>query len=284
MYAFGLAETGDARRAERVGRDALAIDPYNACATHAVAHALEAEGRSEEGIEWLVATRHRWEGSARYASHLWWHLALFHLDRGDADAALAIHDRHLAGTEGGIRSGLLDASSLLWRLSLVGTEPGARWGELADRWARAEYCGLRPFADVHAMLAFVGAGRRTQGRRLTGRLRGTAVRCADLRTVVTERALPVCAALEAFGEGRYAEAAERLDALRRLPPGCGGSHAQCDLLGLTLLEARLRGGRRLDARALAAERASKRPGSVAERRLLSRAAAPNGAVAAEGAR
>jgi len=53
----------------------------------------------------------------------------------------------------------------------------------------------------------------------------------------------------------------------------GGSHAQRDLLDLTLIEGALRGGDRSLAAALAAERATLRPRSPLARRFVERAAA-----------
>ncbi|MNT81817.1 hypothetical protein D3C72_2214550 [compost metagenome] len=53
----------------------------------------------------------------------------------------------------------------------------------------------------------------------------------------------------------------------------GGSHAQRDVLGLTLVEAALRDGARSLAKALTAERMALKPASAGNRKLASRAAA-----------
>jgi tetratricopeptide (TPR) repeat protein len=47
LYAFGLEETGDLRRAEGFGREALARNPRDAWATHALAHVMETANRQE---------------------------------------------------------------------------------------------------------------------------------------------------------------------------------------------------------------------------------------------
>jgi tetratricopeptide (TPR) repeat protein len=49
LYAFGLEETGDLKRAEDCGREALARNPHDAWATHALAHVMETANRHEEG-------------------------------------------------------------------------------------------------------------------------------------------------------------------------------------------------------------------------------------------
>ena len=63
-----------------------------------------------------------------------------------------------------------------------------------------------------------------------------------------------CLALQAFGDGDYRRCVELLRPIRSIAQRFGGSHAQRDLLDLTLLEAALRGGELALGRALAAER------------------------------
>ena len=55
LNAFGLEEAGDLRRAEAVGREAMALNPADAWAVHALAHVLETDCRQEEGIAFLKA-------------------------------------------------------------------------------------------------------------------------------------------------------------------------------------------------------------------------------------
>lgn len=57
-----------------------------------------------------------------------------------------------------------------------------------------------------------------------------------------EVGLPVCRALQAFHTGRYATAVHLLLKFRPMAHRFGGSHAQRDVLQLTLLEAALRDG------------------------------------------
>jgi hypothetical protein len=203
-------------------------------------------------------------------AHLWWHLALYHLDRSDTSAALRIYDRHLhAGVEPST-SALVDASALLWRLQLRGVDVAARWRVVAEAWAQRQGDGLRPFNDTHAMLAFVAAGCRSSAEELIAALRTSAARLPDLHEIIHGAALPVCTALMAFGERDYETAAATLHDLRHLAQRCGGSRAQCDLLHLTLLESALRSGHTPMARSLVAERIASRPHSVFNRHLMAR--------------
>lgn len=269
MHAFGLAEAGEHAAAERVGREALLFDADNAGAMHAVAHAFEMQGRAAHGMHWLRSLQHRWEHS-HYATHLWWHLALYCLDAGDTAAALGIHDERLRCSGQTDTSMLVDASSLLWRLDLAGVAIGTRWQALADAWEQQPLGGLRPFVDAHAMLAFVGARRMVSARRLLDALRRRALHTHDLGEPIAEAALPVCEALLHFGAGDHAEAAARIARIAHLARRCGGSRAQCDLLNLTLLEARWRSGQIAAVRRLVAERLAIRPRSRFNQRLQAR--------------
>jgi hypothetical protein len=83
--------------------------------------------------------------------------------------------------------------------------------------------------------------------------------------------LPFCRALQDFGEGRYAACVDRLLPVRYRTYRLGGSFAQRDIIGWTLLEAALR-ARRFDlALALANERAALKPTSPQNWRLVARA-------------
>lgn len=272
MHAFGLAENGQYADAQEAGRRALRLVPDSAGAVHAIAHVMEMQGRADDGIVWLRSTRRIWEASPGYGAHLWWHLALCHIGAGQADEALRIHDARIDAIEG--VSALVDCSALLWRLDLAGHELGERWQKLADRWERVALGGLRPFIDTHAMLAFAAAGRRASARRLMDAMRDYARQSPELDDIVGSSALPVCEAMWAFGAGDYAQAADRLEAIRHLAQRCGGSLAQCDLLALTLFEACRRNGRIRRARALAAERLVRRPASRFDQQLHAMLAGP----------
>jgi hypothetical protein len=162
---------------------------------------------------------------------MWWHAGLFFLALDRPRAALAILDAKLGGDS---LAELIDASALLWRLRLARADTGARFAELARRWApHAEdaYCA---FNDVHAMMAFAGAGRWELAHRLLGaqerRMRHRQGANHDMTRLV---GYPACRAIHAFARGEY-RSAEAL--LRSLPPVAhriGGSHAQRDVLTLT---------------------------------------------------
>ncbi|HXH02793.1 MAG TPA: hypothetical protein VNN09_05670 [Candidatus Competibacteraceae bacterium] len=83
MYAFGLEECNHYAEAEQAGRRALELEPGDGWSVHAVAHVMEMQGRYEEGIEWLTSREQDWVLDNGFAFHNWWHLALYHMERGD---------------------------------------------------------------------------------------------------------------------------------------------------------------------------------------------------------
>ncbi len=86
-----------------------------------------------------------------------------------------------------------------------------------------------------------------------------------------EVGLPVARALAAFGRGRHADALDLLLPVRAGLHRFGGSHAQRDVVQLTLVEAALRAGNAAQARALAAERVDLKRTSPHNWRLAARA-------------
>ena len=82
---------------------------------------------------------------------------------------------------------------------------------------------------------------------------------------------PVTLAIKAFGEGDYREAVRLLRPVRDIAHRFGGSHAQRDVIDLTLIEAALRAGERALAARLSAERQAARPESPLSRLFACRA-------------
>src|SRR5262249_52150294 len=80
MYAFGLEENGQYRRAELMARRALDLDPGHLGAIHVVAHVMEMQGRASEGLAFLAAIESAWAEGSGFSVHLAWHRALFHFD------------------------------------------------------------------------------------------------------------------------------------------------------------------------------------------------------------
>lgn len=270
MHAFGLEECGDLAEAEAQGRRALALEPADAWAHHAVVHVMETQGRSREGIAFVRERAPHWQDGF-FAVHNWWHGALFHLDQDEPDAALALFDGPVAGGGSGQVVDLVDASALLARLALHGVDIGRRWQPVAGRWAAVVAgggAGHYAFNDWHAAIAALGADCPALLQPLQA---GNALAVLDTgrdnagpaATIV----LPLLQALQAMAEQRWAAALPLLRDVRQAAQRGGGSHAQRDLIDQWLLQAALRSGQQALARALLNERLALKPASPALRRL-----------------
>jgi hypothetical protein len=237
MQAFALEESGEYGRAEEAALGALDREPLDLGAHHAIAHVHEMRGDPEAGIRWMGKRSAYWAVTGAAATHHWWHLALFHLERGDKAHALRIYDRRIAALPSQL-SELIDASGLLWRLELAGAAPGARWQTLAERWTPFADDAFCPFNDLHAMMAFAGAGRDDLAQRLLDATRRTAARPGAVGAMARLVSEPAGRAIRAFGLGDYASAEQLLRALPPVSHRIGGSHAQRDVLELTRFAAR----------------------------------------------
>jgi tetratricopeptide (TPR) repeat protein len=269
MHAFGLEENGQYRRAEKMARRALEVDPRHPAAMHAIAHVMEMQGRAREGLEFLAATESAWMDTS-FSVHLSWHRALFYLDQDDARSALAVYDAQIAGARS--ISELADASALLWRLQLRSLHVSDRWHRLADCWDAQALAATRPFYTAHAVMTFAAAGRVAAVHRIFDLLQHAETGDALVSPLQDPLIVPLCKALYAFANGDYAGCVEWLGRVRHIAHRCGGSLAQCDLIQLTFVEAALRANKANLARALVAERAAQKPSSRLNRRLQQRLA------------
>lgn len=260
MMAFGLEETGRHDRAEALGRRCVEMQPLDGWGQHAVAHVLEMQGRRHEGIAWMRGNVPAWSENSFFATHNWWHLALYHLDLDQVDEVLALLDGPIAGTASAVVLDMVDASSLLWRLHLRGIDVGERWQALADRWAPLAAAANYAFNDMHAMMAFTAAGRSASAQALLEAQHAAAERDDDNAGFTRDVGQAATRAIKAFGEGRYEQVVQLLRPVRHVAHRFGGSHAQRDVIERTLIEAARRAGMTRLHEALMHERASAKGG------------------------
>ena len=265
MAAFGLEEAGHYGQALDAGLAAVAANPDDVWAIHAVVHTYEMQGRVDEGIRFLEGDGTRWESGNLFTVHNWWHQALFQLEAGRPERSLSIYDTEIHHAESaGVPIEMLDASGLLWRLLLDGVDTGERFAALADAWStKANAEPWYAFNDLHAAMAFAGADRRDDLRNLlASRERWLETAAGSNARMTAEIGLPACRSVLAFVEQRYDDVLADLMPIRRVFAHFGGSHAQRDALQRTMLESALRAGRYEQARALASERLGVREPSV----------------------
>jgi tetratricopeptide (TPR) repeat protein len=261
LYAFGLEETGDLKRAEDFGREALARNPRDAWATHALAHVMETANRHEEGVAFLTSTRTDWAHAHFMAHHNGWHLALFLIEQGRFDEVLVDYDRFtVPKLRDDATLDRVDAASLLWRLELAGVDVGDRWAPVADKWMAHVDDHVLAFNDLHCAFAAARSPDPDHAMRLSRSLNEYGrLGSGDNRQVTAEVGRRLIDGMLAFAAGDYAGAVEAILPVRRDAVRIGGSHAQRDIVNLTLIAAAERSGQWRLARALLAERVGFRP-------------------------
>ncbi|GAA2830268.1 hypothetical protein EDC40_10234 [Aminobacter aminovorans] len=272
MQAFGFEEMGDYAAAEALGREAVALEPRDGWAQHAVAHVMEMQSRQRGGIAWMRGNSDAWTKESFLQVHNWWHLALFYYDLGETDEVLALYDEPIYGAQSKLALNMVDASAILWRLHLGGIDVGRRWVSLAANWAPKAVAGNYAFNDAHAMMAFVGAGLEAPAKAMLDAQREAIAGDDDNATFTRDVGHPVTLAIKAFGEGRYYETVRLLEPVRAIAHRFGGSHAQRDVIELTLIEAALRDGNDALAVKLASARNHARPASPLSGLFVQRAA------------
>lgn len=259
LYAFGLEECNLYPQAEDQGRRALAANPRVPYAVHAVAHVMEMQGRYEEGAAWLRQHQPAWGEGNGFAGHLWWHKALFRLEALDTAGVLRLVDNHLSGDALQITLERVDAAALLWRLHLLDIDVSAHAQALVDGWpADAACAGYYAFNDLHFVMALLAAGQHARAEAWVARCAERVLSAEDAaranHAMAREVGLPLARGLLALARGEADAAADTLYPVRAHARTFGGSHAQRDLVDLTLLAAAAQGHRRALGRALLNER------------------------------
>ena len=269
FHGFGSEEAGDYARAENESRAAAELEPLSFWPHHTVAHVMEMTGRPEDGLGWMVAREALWSTPDHMNQvHIWWHKALFHLELGQYDAALALYDGPMRATQRPLALSLTNATALLWRLDTLGVDIGERWREQAELWEHHADGKCLVFADIHATMAELRSGQVARVERRLEAMRQTAASGVEAAGLYRTVGIPVVEGLAAFHRGAYAEAVELLLPVRVDLWQIGGSHAQRDVVDWTLTEAAVRAGQRDVALSLAHERLATRPRSAPNRRFL----------------
>lgn len=240
-HAFGLEEMGYFGEAEAYGRNAYRHEPLDAWGLHAVSHVMEMSNRTDEGIQWLEASRPDWSSCNNFAFHIGWHLALFHLERGDTPTVLSIYDRDVRASRTDDFRDMANAASLLWRLEQEGIEVGDRWTELRDIAFKRRRDTTYVFGSLHYLLVLVARGDKAGVAELLEALGERAKITGDDQSEIAARiGLPLAAVIT--GTSGSALAAGELAETAALLQNIGGSHAQRDVFLRTLLLAASKSG------------------------------------------
>jgi tetratricopeptide (TPR) repeat protein len=265
IYAFGLEENADYRQAESRARAALDHNPRDVWSVHALAHVFEMEGSQRDGVEFLTTSAGDWSGSY-FAIHNWWHRTLYHLELGEIEEALRLYDSPIRAGRSTEWLDVVDAAALLWRLSLFGVDVSDRAVQLAADIDDLVGDPVYIFNDWHALMAFGLAGDQARVERVI--LANRHLTAPTNRMAVERAGLDLLEAFGAFAAGRPDRAIDLLIDIRPRANAVGGSHAQRDVIDLTLIAAAARAGDDSLARALVTERIARKPSAEASARQL----------------
>ncbi len=263
--AFSLEENHDFENAEPMGKRAVEINENDIWAGHCVAHVLEGMGRRQEGIEWVDAHEEAWQKRGIFAHHMWWHRALHYLELERYDDVLDAFDRQFWKEPSQDNTDICNASSMLMRFDMLGIDVGDRWDAIAEVSAGRIDTRLRPFNDLHYIMALTMAGRREEAKAMLASMRAFADNYTDgsvtIATTYRNAGIPVAEAILAHGAKDYARVVEIMMPTRYNMLPLGGSWAQRDVWERMLINAALKDEQHSLARALLAERTDMAPTS-----------------------
>ena len=244
MIAFGYEQCHLLERAETAARQAMALDPAEAWAHHAIAHVMLTQGRVAEGAAFMESVAETWADLNSFMhSHNWWHLALFYLSLGRHDDVRRTYDTHVWGLSKGYSQDQVGAVSLLALMEFAGVDVGARWGDVADHVAARGADTVNPFLTLQYLYALCRTGR-TEAETLMQAVQDRAQDAGHHDHIAwRDVALPAAEAIRAHASGDWDRAISLM--ARALPrmSECGGSHAQRDLFEQIHLDALVRAGR-----------------------------------------
>ncbi|XP_069619456.1 tetratricopeptide repeat protein 38 isoform X2 [Ranitomeya imitator] len=280
MYSFGLLETNFYDQALKVAKEALATDQKDCWSVHTVAHVYEMKADVEEGLSFMKQTENNWKGGDMLACHVYWHWALYFIEKGEYEAAMTLYDECIAPmcfTSGSMLD-VVDNSSLLLRLQMEGVDVDKRWDKLVQVTKKHRNDHILMFNDLHFLMSSLGSKDREMTTQLLQALKELSKSPGEnyQHSLIRELGLPLSQALVEFDSGNYDKVVELMQPIRYQILHIGGSDAQRDLFNQVLIHAAINSNKKSHqnlARSLLIERDVLRPNSPLTQRLMRKASA-----------
>ncbi len=197
---------------------------------------------------------------------MWWHRALHYLELERFDDVLDAFDRQFWTEPSQDNTDICNASAMLMRLDMLGIDVGDRWDSIAEVSADRIDTRLRPFNDLHYIMALTMNERRADAEAIPASMRDFAAANADkgmnIAATYRDAAIPVAEAILAHGAKDYAKVVEIMMTNRYKMLPLGGSWAQRDVWERMLIHAALKDSQHNLSRALLAERTDMAPTSA----------------------
>ena len=248
--AFSNEEAGCYAEAERYALQAIEIDDASIWGAHTIAHVLLMQGRIDEGATRLESLSGNWSAANQMRHHLWWHLCLFLLERGEHQLILELLTTKIRNPDSPLVKAAPDATidlqnvaSILLRLELRGVDVAEYWPVIAEVCAGRVHNHANALGNAHDMMVLAATGQMDQAELLMQSMREYAeTGDGSLYTSYKAAGVATCAAVLAHRQGDYAGVVEALSPVRHDLPLLGGSHAQREIFYQILVDAAYRLG------------------------------------------
>jgi hypothetical protein len=229
MVAFGLEQCHQLKAAEKMARQAIALNRYDPWAHHAIAHVMETQRRVNEGIAWMESFADTWENcNSMLYTHNWWHTALYYLQLENYQKVLQLYDTHIWKRANKQSSkDQVGAISLLLRLELRGVDVENRWQGISPYlYSRIDEHAL-PLQDLHYVYALARAGHHDWVNEMLQSMQyHTWSINPFLRRSWVEVAIPAAKGMVAHAKGEFNAAITELKPVLPRLHKIGGSHTQ----------------------------------------------------------
>ena len=197
MYCFALEESGGLRAGRALGAAGGGDEPrrrlVDSRGSRTCWRCRAGCGRGPSG--W-TGPLEAWGGLNPMREHLWWHLAMFEVERGRHARVLDLYDERIRPEPTDFYLDLQNCASMLWRLECRGVDVGSRWEDLADA-ERGQGRGSR--ARLHRAAPRDGPSRGPGRFEEVDRIVESLERCAAERStyaagLARRLTIPICQA------------------------------------------------------------------------------------------
>jgi hypothetical protein len=296
LQSFGFIQTNFSKLAKQAALKSLEMNKNDGWATHTLCHYYEYENEYNDGIQFLRNTEKDWSICDFIATHNYWHLSLYHIDKGEHEAALDLFDQNISTSLSLDRTlDMVDLISFLFRLKLDGCQVDLKekWLALKDVYISRLNDHGYIFNDAHIVIMLSSLNDSENLEKFYKSLddylnydtrKDLNENCLNndlnnlsyLKKVNKKLAKKIFDSICLFNNGEYSKVVENLYPVRYDLIQIGGSNAQRDLFHQMITQAALRSDNIYHNKlglALLNERIAIKPHSMLNQRIAARFAA-----------
>jgi tetratricopeptide (TPR) repeat protein len=235
IKSFVLCESGKYLESLEIGLKGYNILQNNVYAIHAVAHAYHEMAEYQKTIDFLYKTKDNWIDNFGMKMHIYWHIGVAELGLSCFEKANQSFSEFFSMKFSSIAEQDLDAVGFLWRYRLSKPEDDRYeqlWNQLSENWIGCIGSSISYFHDLHAALCFAATKKSFLIRKMIVCRDGTGTPYNS-----HEVGIPILEAIYDYSIGQYDNCSSKLNKTKNRWARIGGSHAQREILYLTLQNA-----------------------------------------------